>query len=48
MVSIIMPVYNVDRIKIIEQKNQGVSVARNNGIRAAVGENIAFLDGDDL
>ena len=36
-----------DRIIVINQKNQGVSVARNNGINAAKGEYIAFLDSDD-
>ena len=35
------------RIKIINQKNQGVSVARNNGIANAQGEYIMFLDSDD-
>jgi len=36
------------RIKVITQENQGVSVARNNGILAASRAYVAFLDGDDL
>lgn len=36
-----------DRIKITNQENQGVSVARNNGIKNSKFEYIAFLDGDD-
>ena len=36
------------RIKIINQKNQGVSSARNNGIAAVQGQYLAFLDGDDF
>ena len=36
-----------DRIMIINQENQGVSAARNNGIRIANGEYITFVDSDD-
>lgn len=35
------------RIKVIHQTNQGVSIARNEGIQRAKGEWIAFVDGDD-
>lgn len=35
------------RIKVIHQKNQGVSAARNAGIDAAQGEWIMFVDADD-
>ena len=35
------------RIRIINQENQGVSVARNRGVAESKYEYIAFLDGDD-
>lgn len=35
------------KIKIIDQENQGPSVARNNGVKNAQGEWVAFLDADD-
>ena len=36
------------RIQVVSQKNQGVSVARNEGIGAAAGKYIQFLDSDDM
>lgn len=35
------------RIKIVNQENSGVSVTRNNGVKLAKYEHIAFLDADD-
>ena len=35
------------RIVVIHQENSGVSAARNAGLRAATGEWIGFVDGDD-
>jgi glycosyltransferase involved in cell wall biosynthesis len=46
-VDIISAITNDSRIQIIEQVNQGVSVARNVGVANAKYEYIAFLDGDD-
>jgi len=36
------------RIKVIHQQNGGVSNARNNGVKAATNNLIAFLDADDF
>ena len=35
------------RIRVIHQKNQGLSGARNTGLRAANGEYVIFIDSDD-
>ena len=37
-----------DRIKVIHQKNMGLSMARNNGIKLATGDYIGFVDSDDF
>ncbi|MFL2077023.1 glycosyltransferase [Marinilactibacillus psychrotolerans] len=34
--------------ELIDQKNQGISVARNTGIQAAKGQYLAFVDSDDF
>ena len=36
------------RFKLINQANQGQSVARNNGVAASAGKYIAFVDSDDI
>ena len=35
-------------IKVLHQKNQGVSAARNNGVKISTGEYISFVDPDDF
>lgn len=43
----IVNTYDDQRIHLINQKNQGVSVARNCGISVAKADIVAFLDADD-
>ena len=38
---------NSGKIRVIHQKNQGLSAARNTGIDNAIGEYLIFLDSDD-
>ncbi|MDA7936194.1 glycosyltransferase family 2 protein, partial [bacterium] len=37
-----------DRIKVLEQENQGPGAARNHGLHHASGDYVKFLDSDDL
>lgn len=37
-----------ERVRVVEQENGGVCVARNHGGRLAAGDVVAFLDSDDL
>lgn len=43
----IQPFLSDKRIKLIHQKNQGLSAARNTGIENATGDFVIFLDSDD-
>ena len=36
------------RFKLVTQANQGVSIARNRGVRESIGEYIMFVDSDDV
>lgn len=38
---------SIDKIKVINQENQGLSAARNSGIEEAKGKYIAMIDSDD-
>jgi len=40
--------YNAPHIHYVRQENQGLSAARNTGLRFAQGEFISYLDSDDL
>lgn len=40
--------YNDKRIKLIQQKNKGVSMSRNLGLKESTGEYVMFVDSDDF
>ncbi len=44
----ILESYISPKIKVISQKNSGVSVARNTGLKHAIGEYVLFIDSDDF
>ena len=44
---VILEEFSDDRLKIIHQKNQGVSAARNTGMENVQADYICFLDADD-
>ena len=47
-VKLLMKFKKIDtRIILINQENQGVSIARNNGLKIASGEYVGFVDADD-
>lgn len=43
----ILQEYKLRGVKVLEQENQGVSAARNHGLRAATGDYVWFVDSDD-
>lgn len=47
-IKIIEKISDSKKTKIINQKNEGVSVARNRGIKAATGKYCFFIDSDDV